>query len=74
MHRTVTKRLFDNRASVRGLCGTLLPTHLEAAVETVASFGKPAPISPETRQAKAEEAPISIGTMIKTVTEKTVTG
>src|SRR5262245_59764367 len=27
-----------------------LTTHLKAAVETMASFGKPAPINPETRQ------------------------
>ncbi|MDH4079780.1 MAG: tyrosine-type recombinase/integrase [Nitrospira sp.] len=45
----------------------LSPTHLKAAVETVASFGKAAPTSPEPRQAKAEEAPISNGTVTKTV-------
>jgi len=50
----------------------LSPAHLKAAVEMVASFGKPAPISPETRQAKAEEAPISNGTVTKTVTGETV--
>ena len=46
----------------------LSPTHLKAAVETVASFGKAAPISPEAHQAKADEAPISNGTVTKTVT------
>jgi len=46
----------------------LSPTHLKAAVETVASFGKPAPISLETHQAKAGKAPISNGTVTKTVT------
>lgn len=46
----------------------LSPTHLKAAVETVASFGKPAPTDQETGQDIAEEAPISKGTVIKTVT------
>ncbi|HEU5408276.1 MAG TPA: hypothetical protein VFU48_10950, partial [Nitrospira sp.] len=41
----------------------LSPTHLKAAVETVASFGKP-----ETDQAKAEESTIFNGTVTKTVT------
>ena len=43
--------------------------YLKAAVETVASFGKPVGVSSETGQAKAEEAPISNGTVTKTVTE-----
>ena len=62
--------------STTGLVGRyahLSPTHLKAAVETVASFGKPAPTSLETHQAKAEEAPISNGTVTKTVMGKTVT-
>jgi len=46
----------------------LSPTHLKAAVETVASFGKPAPISSDTDHLEAEEAPISNGTVTKTVT------
>lgn len=46
----------------------LSPTHLKAAVETVASFGKPAPTDLETGQAKAEDASISNGTVTKTVT------
>lgn len=46
----------------------LSPTHLKAAVETVASFGKPVAVRSETVQATAEEAPISNGTVTKTVT------
>ena len=41
------------------------PTHLKAAIETVANFGKPASSSPETRQTKTQEAPISKGTALK---------
>jgi hypothetical protein len=48
------------------------PTHLKAAVETVASFGKPVGVSSETDQAKAEEALIPNGTVTKTVTGKPV--
>jgi integrase len=51
----------------------LSPTHLKAAVETVASFGKPAPTSPETHHATVEEAQIFNGTVTKTVTRETVT-
>ncbi|MEK9142925.1 MAG: tyrosine-type recombinase/integrase [Nitrospirota bacterium] len=50
----------------------LSPTHLKAAIETVASFGKPSPIRPETRQANEEEVRISNGTVTKTVTGETV--
>ena len=50
----------------------LSPTHLKAAIETVASFGKPSPIRPETRQANGEEVPIFNGTVTKTVTGETV--
>jgi hypothetical protein len=46
----------------------LSPTHLKAAVETVASFGKAAGMSSEADQPKAEEAQISNGTVTKTVT------
>ncbi|MDR4470659.1 MAG: tyrosine-type recombinase/integrase [Nitrospira sp.] len=46
----------------------LSPTHLKAAVETVASFGKPVGVSSETNHAKAEEASIPNGTVTKTVT------
>ena len=45
---------------------------LKAAVETVASFGKPVGISSETSQAKSEEVPISNRTVTKTVTGETV--
>ena len=34
----------------------------------MASFGKPSPISSEPHQAKAEDAPISSGTVTETVT------
>lgn len=50
----------------------LSPTHLKAAVETVASFGKPVPVRPETHQANGEEAPISNGTVTETVTGEIV--
>ena len=46
----------------------LSPSHLKAALETVASFGKPAPTDRSPGRAKAEEAPISNGTVTKTVT------
>lgn len=46
----------------------LSPTHLKAAVEMVASFGKSAPIGSDTHQAKAEESLVSNGTVTKTVT------
>jgi hypothetical protein len=50
----------------------LSPTHLKAAIETVASFGKPAQAIPKTLQVKAEEAPISSGTVTnETITEGT---
>lgn len=47
-------------------------THLKTAVETVASFGKPFPVRPEMPQVNGEEAPISNGTVTKTVTRETV--
>lgn len=47
-------------------------THLKAAIETVAQFGKPAPIKPETRQTPGEKAPRCNGTVTKTVTGETV--
>lgn len=50
----------------------LSPTHLKAAVETVASFGKAVPISLESCHATAEEAQIFNGTVTKTVTGETV--
>lgn len=50
----------------------LSPTHLKAAVETVARYGKPAPINQDTCQPKCEEAKISNGTVTKTVTGEPV--
>jgi site-specific recombinase XerD len=50
----------------------LSPTHLKAAVETAANFGKAAPISLESSHATAEEAKIFNGTVTKTVTGETV--
>ena len=47
----------------------LSPTHLRAAIETVAGFGKPAPIRAETCQANGKDAPISNGTVTRTVTD-----
>lgn len=45
----------------------LSPTHLKAAVETVASFGKPSPA-----QARGQEVTISNGTVTETVTRELV--
>jgi hypothetical protein len=42
---------------------------MKAAVETVASFGKPAPVRPETHPANGKETTISTGTVTKTVVE-----
>ncbi|MGC4096842.1 MAG: tyrosine-type recombinase/integrase [Nitrospira sp.] len=46
----------------------LSPTHLKAAVETVASFGKPILTQSETAHTKGEEASIPNGTVTRTVT------
>lgn len=45
----------------------LSPTHLKAAVETVANFDKSYPIRSETHQEKAAEGPIPSGSATKTV-------
>lgn len=45
----------------------LSPTQPKAAIETVASFGKPSPSTVEPRQRETETAKISNGTLTKTV-------
>ena len=49
----------------------LSPTHLKAAIETVASFGKPSVIHVESGPPKAEQPPVSNGTVTRTVIVET---
>ncbi|UVT20554.1 MAG: site-specific integrase [Nitrospira sp.] len=62
------------RHSTTGLVGRyahLSPTHLKAAIETVASFGKPSVIHAESGPLKAEQPPVSNGTVTRTVMAET---